>query len=1243
MLPELLADSLHKLGSVKQGLNHAVTPHWHLPVVECRFTDHARVVVGGITWILGEACPGGLVIVCVPGSLPEDCRQFTVIGGQVVSKDQPWIVCRCNRTEVIAPAGQGQAGLDAFAGVGVFGAAMHQRGYEIALAIEHASLPCAHHLLKHATSIHQGEFHSRSSLVKQIQHGIGWSIAGYPCQPFSQCGHRAGFQDPRGLALGHIAIAAHLQGWHTIGLECVAEAGAHPCTKAIIQWICESLQLQFVDTTHALSTTIPVSGQRWLAVLGQQVPQSFPTHARLASTLAELNLPWPSEAFSAEAWEDVLLREDELIYLQYTSSGVSIVKGQGKLRRPLHSATNHFRACPCGCRQYGFSPSSLQQKCLQEIVATDQAGIFRFLHHNEVWTATGGTGKLPWENRVRSTLPLLGNAPAAIHAKLLAEVVGITLSNGNILTSAPTEAWIELRVSGRNFRIAFASKYLTPVEHVIQQLADLGWCTHQATLQYHGCQLLPSTPIQAIGFGPHEIILVEPPPQVIPPAQGFGPQAIRHMLSSLSQLDWTVHEDLSGFWHQDRFCAPVIISNHWCWAVATATGECDVWHASKFALGNAASIFLAMHNLRLASEHACDLQECEGQCGPCLPSVFLTAFGRFVTAEQHRTLCGAATQLCASFAVNQPAEVTTGAGVLAKHNQALTALLTAKGVPQQLVDERIAGLCQVVPQARIESSLKLATARLQWASLCEAAGSQFRLVTPEESKSNKRARHQLPAQGEDPLQKHDPWQKAATQRKSGQPANLGKLEVDNLTCQDGIFTTDASTAIAYLTLDQVVADATGVCVASADQAQPFLKNSKNLSAYPLALFVLEAEQLVETNFAKAACNVPATVKDTSTSVVLLGTLVQLGDSPVIRYTSPNACKLMPPASVTAHPVRQAIAGLPTIAGQNNCLLDYWGHRSSAQSLTFKIRVAESVADALRKESGSQFIFIDDIRPDQGGTAAEWIVVWLPDQTHAEVKAKMQMHATVSGLVVKNPGVGQTFGLRVLPDHATELRLQVDPRAKQGDGYIPIGKHYLIQPLPPGCDQQTIQGLLDSIKWTAKPLKPAGRHAYRVGATSQPPVNTIPHITGDIIITEVARPGAKAKAGPQARALVQTAASSQSQGPTPAAAIPRVSDIEQRFNDRLAAVEQRLQSQVDQALGQVTNAVKTQQTEIGNMRSEVQQTRADVSKISQGYADIGQHLIKLTSAFEQQSQQLQDLIAAGNSTPAHKVRVTQADT
>ena len=1138
MLPELLADSLHKLGSVKQGLNHAVTPHWHLPVVECRFTDHARVVVGGITWILGEACPGGLVIVCVPGSLPEDCRQFTVIGGQVVSKDQPWIVCRCNRTEVIAPAGQGQAGLDAFAGVGVFGAAMHQRGYEIALAIEHASLPCVHHLLKHATSIHQGEFHSRSSLVKQIQHGIGWSIAGYPCQPFSQCGHRAGFQDPRGLALGHIAIAAHLQGWHTIGLECVAEAGAHPCTKAIIQWICESLQLQFVDTTHALSTTIPVSGQRWLAVLGQQVPQSFPTHARLASTLAELNLPWPSEAFSAEAWEDVLLREDELIYLQYTSSGVSIVKGQGKLRRPLHSATNHFRACPCGCRQYGFSPSSLQQKCLQEIVATDQAGIFRFLHHNEVWTATGGTGKLPWENRVRSTLPLLGNAPAAIHAKLLAEVVGITLSNGNILTSAPTEAWIELRVSGRNFRIAFASKYLTPVEHVIQQLADLGWCTHQATLQYHGCQLLPSTPIQAIGFGPHEIILVEPPPQVIPPAQGFGPQAIRHMLSSLSQLDWTVHEDLSGFWHQDRFCAPVIISNHWCWAVATATGECDVW------------------------------LDC----------------------------------------------------------------------------------CYI------------ATARLQWASLCEAAGSQFRLVTPEESKSNKRARHQLPAQGEDPLQKHDPWQKAATQRKSGQPANLGKLEVDNLTCQDGIFTTDASTAIAYLTLDQVVADATGVCVASADQAQPFLKNSKNLSAYPLALFVLEAEQLVETNFAKAACNVPATVKDTSTSVVLLGTLVQLGDSPVIRYTSPNACKLMPPASVTfrvtahkahfeseawqkfaAHPVRQAIAGLPTIAGQNNCLLDYWGHRSSAQSLTFKIRVAESVADALRKESGSQFIFIDDIRPDQGGTAAEWIVVWLPDQTHAEVKAKMQMHATVSGLVVKNPGVGQTFGLRVLPDHATELRLQVDPRAKQGDGYIPIGKHYLIQPLPPGCDQQTIQGLLDSIKWTAKPLKPAGRHAYRVGATSQPPVNTIPHITGDIIITEVARPGAKAKAGPQARALVQTAASSQSQGPTPAAAIPRVSDIEQRFNDRLAAVEQRLQSQVDQALGQVTNAVKTQQTEIGNMRSEVQQTRADVSKISQGYADIGQHLIKLTSAFEQQSQQLQDLIAAGNSTPAHKVRVTQADT
>ena len=96
------------------------------------------------------------------------------------------------------------------------------------------------------------------------------------------------------------------------------------------------------------------------------------------------------------------------------------------------------------------------------------------------------------------------------------------------------------------------------------------------------------------------------------------------------------------------------------------------------------------------------------------------------------------------------------------------------------------------------------------------------------------------------------------------------------------------------------------------------------------------------------------------------------DQPVERYRPPDACKIMPPATVVlklsmhrsffsneqwsqiaAHHVRSAILRLPTIKSAHERLMDFWGFCTTALGTTFKIRVAEEHAQQLLRESGKR--------------------------------------------------------------------------------------------------------------------------------------------------------------------------------------------------------------------------------------------------------------------------------------------------
>ena len=874
-------------------------------------------------------------------------------------------------------------------------------------------------------------------------------------------------------------------------------------------------------------------------------------------------------------------------------------------------------------------------------------------------------------SQVDFRMKVKATARVGSHSWIIGDILALALAlclNGRVNPiPCPTVGRICLLLIGRNFTFQYVSSGSEAVAAVHQRLWELGLCTEHAILIIQGCELSGSTPISSIGIGSHCVSVWDPPRPVESTCDGFGKCTIVALLRVSPIGPLVEHEGNIGVWFDDLFWYPKILCRNWCWIAYASSESCQIWHAGQPSHSEHLAEEIRHLGFRRSLEFACDIQEQPGQCGPCLPVVLAIAQGNHPSISEVRASVQLATSFCAQYAAGHPPEPQLGGGLPAKATKELQSILTLKGVPEHAISDRIQGLLQIASNAQVEAALKQTTAKQRWSMLCEAAGSTFRLVTSDEIKMQKRAKNEAPKPNTaiDPLQHNDPWLRPHQNHQHGIDSSGPKgLEIDNLQCQSDVFVTEQGTRLDFLTLPQVVSDATGVCVATLKQASPFMQGSKNLSAYPLALFVLEAEGQVVTGFPKATCSLPAKLKDSGGSIVLLGTLVQIGDAKVVRFTSPNACQVMPPASrafrivvhrvhytsqewngFTAHPVRSAIAGIPTLSTQHKMLLDYWGHRTTSSQITFKIRVNDQVGDQVRKDSGCNLIFVDDI-PDENNPRQGWVVVWLPDHSHDQAKAKAQMHPVQCGIVVKNPGKAQIFGLRVLAKDAVELRLQIVPEATQGDGYVPIVRHFILQPVPAGCDQDTISQILASVKWTARPLKPVGRHAYRVGAAEAPACDRIQHITGDILIQEVPKPGEKRRfdTGRQP-VVIQTGPGVAQPSANPSqAAVPRICDVEQRVTDKLAVVEQRFEAKLEALTGKVADSAQSHKQDIDALRHETSQHRQELINISSGNADISKHLLKLTSAFEAQSKQLQDLIQASSSEQAHKVRVkSQSET
>ena len=176
-----------------------------------------------------------------------------------------------------------------------------------------------------------------------------------------------------------------------------------------------------------------------------------------------------------------------------------------------------------------------------------------------------------------------------------------------------------------------------------------------------------------------------------------------------------------------------------------------------------------------------------------------------------------------------------------------------------------------------------------------------------------------------------------------------------------------------------------------------------------------------------------------------------------------------------------------------------GPGSSPTFLVF-VRVPHSLVNTLLQIQCPKVFF--EPRQEGQGNDDRYRVIWLPARSYDEA-----IHACKS--CVHALGLARSkmkYGVRVRSDHeeASFKFLRTDST------YVDtlVQRVFQLFPLPHGLQRAGVQKLLESVKWTAKPLQPgrssASALSWQVGASDGPPTNVFAAFDQEVIITELTK-------------------------------------------------------------------------------------------------------------------------------------------
>ena len=922
---------------------------------------------------------------------------------------------------------------------------------------------------------------------------------------------------------------------------------------------------------------------------------------------------WPQEQERDLAWTD---REAELMSDPAYGRDRRHLDLHSQAPTALHSWGSALAPCPCGCRSEGFSTQSLLSRGLRGVgVFSASVQGFRFLHPAEVGFLNSLPVTFKHLPDSRAALCLVGQLTAPLQAVWIfsqvkewtALVFSLPVSESpqSLLSafkdmlqhsrhdcwppSEPIDAllWISREGTSQAIRIT------APIQ--VHQLV----CAEKALLGlglsvrvYSGSRLLP----------PHAFLHPnnETAPYVLTAADKKARKEIHSAApghdASLSKgtSDVTIWSGLMRLQAASQlqvFVVPPAIATSWVAKVVVSSSglsftwpsSCNsclvpfVWegHWSLLVLSQdrQAGTTAALHDglpernreaakaLADALLAACGLpraplvvsptplQQEPDECGPVLiasaAGILLGEHIPFPDRMQDAlAFCRLMPTHCA---------LLYGCGGLSEaQSSELRAMLTARGVPESALDERIQGAVQKIGVGPIQKALQASNV---WQSLKAAGsspGSLYRWVRPEELKAfvqtkadqkfgtaigNAKARKQKPSKSIKPV-----------------------LNVDPLALQiaPGSFVTTQNTPLAQLAFEEVGPQAQGIAFCTAQQLLPFVADYRPLSVDGLA--IVSTAPLPTEACSGAPCShirFPAVYSPTQEAVLLSGTLLQLGDEHIQLATGDADMGSIDQLDTMVgrlsfyrdetqlnwedfvkSPIRAMLQHIPglSLCKEPSCkgdcshfhpavdeqveqmLLDVWsrqfakaigGRAAPAQAEVFQalVRVPSSAVKHLQRLQQPGVYF--EPRAASGfGPHPSFAVVWLPGYDKAQALHALRTTEKALGLA----RLGAKYGLRVMD--ADEKTVFETLRPSQSFVKAKVLARWRLHPLPHGMQRKALVQLLAKWGWAAKPLQPSrgdsSGSAWEVGGDSEPPAAVMPFGDGFVLIHKIRDLGPQAK-------------------------------------------------------------------------------------------------------------------------------------
>ena len=251
--------------------------------------------------------------------------------------------------------------------------------------------------------------------------------SGISCQPYSRLGDGGSGGDTRAATLPATLAAAHYLRAVVVILECVAPAGEDGYVKWHVEQFCKRTNFNRSEVILNLNEVWPCRRQRWWCVLtapalGRIDLKAFVPMEDLATVRHVMPVikEWP-----ADDEKQLQLTPIEVEAFAGTSGSPAghCVNLKGVLPCALHAWGSQLTACPCGCRENGFSSARLTSKGLFGVLAVSklncekqQGSTYRHLHPTEAAALCGLDAGLVWDSHMRLVLGAVGQLASPLQS-----------------------------------------------------------------------------------------------------------------------------------------------------------------------------------------------------------------------------------------------------------------------------------------------------------------------------------------------------------------------------------------------------------------------------------------------------------------------------------------------------------------------------------------------------------------------------------------------------------------------------------------------------------------------------------------------------------------------------------------------------------------------------------------------------------------------------------------------------------